>query len=119
METLVFIYFILGILLIISGIVFSFLWYVSQLQGTIEWLTEQAREERENLSESYRQQLVDQIEIMAKERKDLYDRIQAGTLTQYKEHTDAPNEVEDETEDETVSLDEARDDLQGVIESDG
>lgn len=119
METLQFIYFILGILLIISGIVFGFLWYISQLQGTIEWLTEQAREEREKLSEGYREQLVDQLEIMKSERKDLYDRLQAGTLPQYKEHVDAPNEIEDTTEDETIPLDEAKDDLMGIQDSDG
>lgn len=114
METLISAYIILGILLIIASIVFGFLWYITQLQGTIEWLTEQAKNEREKLSENYREQLVDQLEIMKSERKDLYDRLQAGTLPQYKEHTDAPNEIEDTTEEETIPLDEAKDDLMGI-----
>lgn len=115
METLQFIYFILGILLIIAGIIFGFLWYVSQLQGTIEWLTEQSRDEREKLIESFRQQLVDQQEIIAHERKDLYDRLMAGTLPQYKEQADLPNETNEAiVEDETVPLDEAKDELMGA-----
>lgn len=47
------------------------------------------------------------------ERRDLYDRIQAGTLPQYKEHVDAPNEVVEE-EDETLSLEDAREELESA-----
>lgn len=51
-------------------------------------------------------------EAYQKERRDLYDRIQAGTLPQFKEYEDlaAP---EKEPEPDVVSFDDAREELMG------
>lgn len=112
METLQSIYFVLGILWIYACTAFGFVWYIWHQGQDQYWQLENAREERQKLIAEFREQLVDQSEIMSKERKDLYDRLQAGTLTQYKEHAEAPNETNEAIiEDETVPLDEAKEEL--------
>lgn len=76
------------------------LWFISKQHDDMYYEREEVR--KEHLA------YLTQTEI---ERRDLYDRIQAGTLPQYKEHTEAPNEVVEE-EDETLSLEDAREELE-------
>ena len=96
----------------VACIVFGFLWYIWHLSEDHYYQLENAREERQKLISSFQEQMADQVEIMTKERKDLYDRIMAGTLPQYKEQADASNETNEASiEDETVDLNEAKEDL--------
>jgi len=85
-----------------ASLTLALLWYIVQLQNQIQEEREKNREEREEIRAD-----------AESERKNLYDRLMAGTLPQYKEHEPEPNEVIEE-QDDLVSLDEAKDDLMGV-----
>lgn len=65
---------------------------------------DEAKEERLSL-QTFIQNLTTSAEI---ERRDLYDRIQAGTLPQYKDYKDEPNDVSTYIEDDdgTVPIDD-------------
>lgn len=54
----------------------------------------------------------------AKERKDLYDRIMAGTLSDYKENVTATPNTLPEEDPNIVSLEDARSDIMGEEQED-
>lgn len=115
MDNLLAIYFVLAILLIIASIIFGFLWFFYNLMEDSYWNGENSREERKQLMSQFLQQL----QLMQQERKDLYDRLQAGTLPQYKQHVDEENNSLAEQEDENiVGIEDAKDEIMGITPKD-
>lgn len=93
---------------ILASLDLALLWYVWTQNENHFYENRELQAERLKLAEM----LYDMQKDMAKERRELYDRLQAGTLPQFKQFEDTPDEEEDE--DPVVDLEDAKDDLMGV-----
>lgn len=87
-----------------ASTILALIWYIWQLNQTFSVEREAMREERENMREA-----------ADSERRELYDRIQAGTLENFKLHEEAEQNETDQEEDEIVDLDEAKEDLMSSV----
>lgn len=84
----------------LASVCLALIWYIVQQSSVM------AQEREKN-----RELIMSILTTAESERKDLYDRLQAGTLPQYKDYQGEPNNVEDDLEDEPEELEDAKEDL--------